>query len=67
MRGSIEDLADWAEVEQPDLSWLSRQRIVVILFADIENSTALNERMGDRAWVWLIGAASPSNAHLPTA
>ena len=55
VRGSIEELADWAEVERPDLSWLSRQRIVVILFSDIENSTALNERMGDRAWVWLIG------------
>ena len=55
VRGSIEELAAWAEVERPDLSWLSRQRIVVILFSDIENSTALNERMGDRAWVWLIG------------
>jgi class 3 adenylate cyclase len=28
---------------------------VVILFSDIENSTALNERIGDRAWVRLIG------------
>ena len=55
VRGSIEELADWAEVERPDLSWLSRQRIVVIMFSDIENSTALNERVGDRAWVWLIG------------
>ena len=48
VRGSIEELAEWAEVERPDLSWLSRQRIVVILFSDIENSTPLNERMGDR-------------------
>ncbi len=55
VRGPIEELAEWAEVERPDLSWLSRQRIVVILFSDIENSTALNERIGDRAWAWLIG------------
>jgi len=55
VRGSIEELAAWAEVERPDLSWLSRQRIVVIMFSDIENSTALNERIGDHAWVWLIG------------
>ncbi len=55
VRGSIEELAAWAEVERPDLSWMGRQHIVVILFSDIENSTALNERMGDRAWVWLIG------------
>ena len=33
VRGSIEELAAWAEVERPDLSWLSRQRIVVILFS----------------------------------
>ena len=28
---------------------------VAILFSDIEESTALNERVGDRAWVKLIG------------
>lgn len=29
---------------------------MVILFSDIEGSTALNERIGDRAWVKLIAA-----------
>ena len=28
---------------------------MAILFSDIEESTALNERVGDRAWVRLIG------------
>jgi adenylate cyclase len=28
----------------------------VILFSDIEESTALNERIGDRAWVRLLGS-----------
>jgi class 3 adenylate cyclase len=55
VRGSIEDLADWAEVERPDLARLTHDGKVAILFSDIEESTALNERVGDRAWVRLIG------------
>src|ERR1700754_2782556 len=52
---SIEDLADWAEVERPDLARLAPDGKVAILFSDIEDSTALNERIGDRAWVRTIG------------
>ncbi len=55
VRSSIEELADWAEVERPDLARLTPDGHVVILFTDIEESTALNERIGDRAWVRLIG------------
>jgi class 3 adenylate cyclase len=55
VRSSIEDLADWAEVERPDLARLAPSGRVAILFSDIEESTALNERIGDRAWVRLIG------------
>jgi class 3 adenylate cyclase len=54
VRSSIEDLADWAEVERPDLARLSTSGRVAILFSDIEESTALNEKIGDRAWVRLI-------------
>src|SRR4051794_8379347 len=54
VRSSIEDLADWAEVERPDLARLSPSGRVAILFSDIEGSTAFNERIGDRAWVRLI-------------
>ncbi|MGX9787399.1 adenylate/guanylate cyclase domain-containing protein [Mycobacterium sp. MMS18-G62] len=56
VRSSIEDLADWAEVERPDLARLTTSGKVVILFSDIEESTALNERIGDRAWVRLLGS-----------
>ncbi len=56
VRSSIEDLADWAEVERPDLARVTPDGRVVILFSDIEESTALNERIGDRAWVKLISA-----------
>lgn len=55
VRSSIEDLADWAEVERPDLARLSRNGRLAIMFSDIEESTALNERIGDRAFVRLIG------------
>ncbi|HEU4362797.1 MAG TPA: adenylate/guanylate cyclase domain-containing protein [Mycobacterium sp.] len=54
VRSSIEDLADWAEVERPDLARITPDGHVVILFTDIEQSTALNERIGDRAWVKLL-------------
>lgn len=54
VRSSIEDLADWAEVERPDLARVTPDGKVAILFSDIEESTALNERVGDRAWVKLI-------------
>jgi class 3 adenylate cyclase len=55
VRSSIEDLADWATVERPNLARVTPDGRVVILFSDIENSTAFNERVGDRAWVKLIG------------
>jgi class 3 adenylate cyclase len=56
VRSSIEDLADWAEVERPDLARVTPDGRVVILFSDIEESTVLNERIGDRAWVKLISS-----------
>jgi adenylate cyclase len=56
VRSSIEDLAEWAEVERPDLARVTPDGRVVILFSDIEESTALNERIGDRAWVKLISS-----------
>ncbi|MBD0322724.1 MAG: adenylate/guanylate cyclase domain-containing protein [Aldersonia sp.] len=55
VRNSIEELADWARVERPDLARITADGRVVLLFSDIENSTALNERLGDRAWVKLLG------------
>ena len=54
VRSNIEDLADWATVERPDLARLALNGRVAILFSDIEESTALNERIGDKAWVRLI-------------
>lgn len=55
IRTSIEDLADWFEVERPDLARLAPDGRVAIMFSDIEDSTTLNNRIGDRAWARLIG------------
>jgi len=55
VESSIDELADWAKVERPDLARLAPNGKVAIMFSDIEESTALNERIGDRAWVRLIG------------
>ncbi|WP_328401370.1 adenylate/guanylate cyclase domain-containing protein [Nocardia sp. NBC_00403] len=51
---SVEELAGWAQVERPDLAQLTPDGHVVIAFSDIEGSTALNERLGDRVWVKLL-------------
>ncbi|MGZ4456582.1 MAG: hypothetical protein ACXVWV_11430, partial [Nocardioides sp.] len=55
LRSSVEDLAGWAQVERPDLARLAAgDGSVAILFSDIEGSTALNEELGDRAWVKVL-------------
>lgn len=55
LRSSVEELAGWARVERPDLARLAADDgTVTIAFSDIEDSTALNEALGDRAWVRLL-------------
>jgi adenylate cyclase len=55
IRSSINDLAGWAQVERPDLVRLAGpDGAMSIMFSDIEGSTELNERLGDKAWVRLL-------------
>ena len=55
IRSSIDDLAGWAQVERPALVRLAGpDGSVAILFSDIEGSTELNERLGDKQWVRLL-------------
>ena len=55
IRSSIDDLAGWAQVERPALMQLAgADGSVAILFSDIEGSTELNERLGDKEWVKLL-------------
>ena len=46
----------WVEEEQPDLGRASApDGTVTLLFSDIENSTRLNERLGDQRWLEVLG------------
>jgi adenylate cyclase len=55
IRSSIDDLAGWAQVERPALVQLAGpDGSVAIFFSDIQGSTELNERLGDREWVRLL-------------
>ena len=55
IRTSINDLAGWAQVERPDLVRIAGDDgSVAILFSDIQGSTELNEKLGDKQWVKLL-------------
>lgn len=54
VRNSIEDLAGWAKVERPDLARMTADGDIVVVFSDIEGSTARNEELGDRGWMKLL-------------
>lgn len=57
LRSSFEELAGWAEDADPELRQLAaRDGTLTILFSDIEDSTALNEQLGDKSWLKILGA-----------
>jgi adenylate cyclase len=57
LMSSIDDLARWSQEDRRELVKLAgRDGSVTILFSDIEDSTTLNERLGDDAWVRLLGS-----------
>lgn len=57
LRDSFEDLAGWAEEAEPELRHLAAEDgTLTILFTDIEDSTALNEELGDKSWLKILAA-----------
>ena len=55
LRSSFEELAGLAEEAEPELRRLAADDgTLTIFFSDIENSTALNEGMGDRSWLRVL-------------
>jgi class 3 adenylate cyclase len=57
LRSSFEELAGLAEEAEPELRRLAgRDGHITIFFSDIENSTELNEEMGDEKWLKVLGA-----------
>lgn len=52
--GSLRRLADLAETDRPALGAIATDGTVTLMFSDIEGSTALNEQLGDEAWLDLL-------------
>jgi class 3 adenylate cyclase len=56
-RSAIDRVLSWVEGERPDVGRAAApDGTVTILFTDIEDSTALNERLGDERWMEVIRA-----------
>jgi class 3 adenylate cyclase len=52
VRESLQPLAAWAKSNRPSIkSHVADDGTVTLLFSDIESSTAINERIGDEAWM----------------
>ena len=52
---SIDDLARWSQEDRRELAKLAdRNGSVTIMFSDIEDSTTLNQKLGDGDWVRLL-------------
>jgi adenylate cyclase len=57
LQASIEDLQAWAQEERAEvLTMAAADGTVTLFFSDIEDSTAINDRLGDEAWVKLLAA-----------
>ena len=57
LSSSIEDLVRWSTEDRRAIAQVTGpDGTVTILFSDIENSTALNEQLGDKGWVAILSA-----------
>jgi class 3 adenylate cyclase len=56
LMSSLEDLTRWSSEDRAGIARVAApDGTVTIFFSDIEESTPLNERLGDAAWVRLLG------------
>jgi class 3 adenylate cyclase len=57
VKSSLEGLAKWSQEEETALARLAGDDgRVAILFSDIENSTVLNDQLGDAEWVKILAS-----------
>lgn len=57
IQGTVEDLQSWATEERADiLNMAASDGTVTLFFSDIEDSTPLNDRLGDSTWVKVLAA-----------
>jgi class 3 adenylate cyclase len=55
LQASMEDLTRWAAEQRSDILNIAAQDgTVTLFFSDIEDSTALNHRLGDAAWLRVL-------------
>ncbi|GAA4677179.1 adenylate/guanylate cyclase domain-containing protein [Nocardioides nanhaiensis] len=55
LQASLEDLSAWAATERSDiLNIAAADGTVTLFFSDIEDSTAINAKLGDAAWVRVL-------------
>lgn len=55
LQASMEDLTRWAAEERSDiLNIAAKDGTVTLFFSDIEDSTALNHKLGDAAWLRVL-------------
>ena len=55
LQASLEDLSAWAADQRSDiLNIAASDGTVTLFFSDIEDSTALNDKLGDAAWVRVL-------------
>jgi adenylate cyclase len=55
LQASMEDLTRWAAEERTDiLNIAAKDGTVTLFFSDIEDSTALNHKIGDAAWLRVL-------------
>lgn len=57
LTSSLEDLGRWINDQRSDIARIAApDGTVAIFFSDIEDSTALNEKLGDQRWVRVLSA-----------
>lgn len=57
IQSTIEDITSWASSEQADiLNMAAADGTVTLFFSDVEDSTALNDRLGDKEWLKVLAA-----------
>lgn len=57
LQSSLDDLHTWAADERADVvSMAAADGTVTLFFSDIEDSTSINHRIGDAAWVRVLAA-----------
>ncbi|GAB4012858.1 adenylate/guanylate cyclase domain-containing protein [Nocardioides ultimimeridianus] len=57
IQSTIEDITAWASTERADiLNMAAADGTVTLFFSDVQDSTALNDQLGDKTWVKVLAA-----------